>query len=148
MARKEMTYRVTDEGRDDGKAFFIREMPAEKAEWWAIRAMLAMGKNGIELPSGIEQAGFAAIASWGINLVLRLPPADAKELLDEMFTCIECIPQPAKPELRRALVESDIEDVGTRFKLRIAVFNLHADFLKAVGKSILVSKSPETNPTV
>lgn len=54
MARKEIYYTVEDKGRDQGKVFFIREMAASQAEWWAIRAGLAMAKNGVNLPDNFQ----------------------------------------------------------------------------------------------
>lgn len=54
MARKELYYTVEDKGRDNGKKFYIREMSATQAEWWAIRAILAMANNGINLPDNLS----------------------------------------------------------------------------------------------
>jgi hypothetical protein len=137
MARKTLQYKVTDEGRDLGKVFLITEMPATQGERWAIRAFLAMGKNGVELPDDISQSGFAGIASYGLTLIAKLPFDDAEILMEEMFRCVQMMPNPSNPEIVRSLVENDIEEIATRFKLRIAAFKLHADFSKAVGLSTL-----------
>lgn len=135
MARKTAQYRVEDEGRDKGKVFLLREMPATQGERWALRAFLAMAKNGVELPEGASEAGFAGLASYGLSLIGKLPFADADALMDEMFQCVTIIPDPAKTDFARSLVEDDIEEIATRVKLRIAVFKLHADFSKAAAPS-------------
>ncbi len=131
MARKVVQYQVKDAGRDQGKAFLLKEMPASQAEKWALRAFLAMASNGIELPEGVEHTGFAGIAQMGLSMIGKLPYADAEPLLDEMMGCVLYIPSPNNPGVSRALIEDDIEEVATRLKLRVAVFKLHADFSNA-----------------
>jgi len=132
MARKIAQYEVKEAGRDKGKVFILTEMSASQAERWALRALLAVGRSGIDIPEGIEKAGFSAIASFGLNLVMKLPMEDAEILLDEMFACIKVLPDPKRPDLTRPLIEDDIEEVKTRVQLRKAIFDLHVDFLKAV----------------
>lgn len=139
MARKVETIVITEVGRDNGKVFLITEMPASRAEKWALRALLAIGRGGVALPAGIEKMGFAALISCGVNLVTKLPFEEADFLLAEMMTCVQFVPDPSKPQLIRALVEDDIEEVSTRIYLRKKIFELHSDFLKAVGKSTLAS---------
>jgi hypothetical protein len=134
MARKISYYEVTAEGRDKGKLFKLTEMSASQGEHWAVRALLAIGRTGIELPDGIEKAGFSAIASFGLGLIMKLPIEEADILLAEMMQCIQIVPNPQNRELTRALIEDDIEEVKTRVLLRKAVFDLHVDFLKAVGQ--------------
>lgn len=134
MARKTSRFTVTDEGRDKGKVFMLTELPASESERWAIRAFLALAKNGVELPEGIQEAGFAGLASYGLSLIGKLPFEDASVLMDEMFRCVQAVPDPSK-DFARSLVEDDIEEVATRIKLRVAVFKLHADFSKAAARS-------------
>ena len=50
MARTVSNYTVTDEGRDNGKVFVLTEMPASRAESWAMRALLALMAGGVEVP--------------------------------------------------------------------------------------------------
>lgn len=135
MARKTLQYTVSDEGRDHGKVFLLREMAASQAERWAVRAFLAMSRNGVELPDGAAESGFAGLASYGISLIGKLPFEDADVLMGEMFDCVTIIPNPANPNITRNLVEDDIEEIATRIKLRVAVFKLHADFSKAAAPS-------------
>ncbi len=139
MPRKTLTYIVQDEGRDQGKAYLITEMPSSQGERWAIRAFLAMAKGGIELPDGIEQAGMAGIAKVGLGLLLKIPYEEALPLLDEMMGCVQFIPNPGNRSVVRPLIEDDIEDVMTRFKLRKEVFGLHVNFSLPGAKSTLES---------
>ena len=134
MARKVSYYEVLSDGRDKGKLFQLTEMVASQGERWAVRALLAIGRTGIDLPEGIEKAGFSAIASFGLGLIMKLPIEEADILLAEMMQCIQIAPNPQNRELTRALIEDDIEEVKTRVLLRKAVFDLHVDFLKAVGQ--------------
>jgi hypothetical protein len=132
MARKVSYFEVKDEGRDKGKVFELTEMSASAAEQWALRAILAIGRSGVEVPEGIEKAGMSAIAAFGLNLVMKLPMDEANVLMGQMFDCVKVIPDISKRQITRSLIEDDIEEVATRIKLRKAVFDLHVDFLKAV----------------
>jgi hypothetical protein len=137
--RKTLTYTVTDEGRDQGKAYLLTEMPADAAEKWAIRALLAVGRAGIDLPPGIEHEGLATIARLGLEALMRIDFHDAEPLLDEMMACVQIQPNPADARVVRALVIGDIEEIGTIIALRRAVFRLHTGFWPAVSPSTSAS---------
>jgi hypothetical protein len=126
--RKTSTYTETAENRDKGKVFKIEEMSADAAEQWALRAFFAIMNAGIEIPDGIADMGFAGIATAGLKALGAVPYEVAKPLLDEMMDCVQIIPDPAKPNVARALFPGDIEEVATRLKLRKAVFDLHIAF--------------------
>ncbi|MEK7888222.1 hypothetical protein AAB992_13975 [Burkholderia contaminans] len=126
--RKTLTYTVTANGRDKGKVFQLTEMPADAAEKWAIRALLAIGRAGIDLPPGIENEGIAAIARVGLEALMRIDFHDAEPLLDEMIGCVQLQPNPTDPRIVRALTPDDIEEVSTRVALRREVFRLHTGF--------------------
>lgn len=133
MSRKELYYTVESEGRDKGKVFFIKEMAASAAEWWAIRAGLAMAKNGVALPDNFSDMGMAGMAKVGLEMVAKIPPEDAKPLLDELMKCVTAVPDPSNPAVKRPLIDDDTEEVMTRLKLRGEVFKLHVDFFTAVA---------------
>jgi len=124
MARIEKTITIDFEGRDKGKQFFLTEMPAPRAEDWAIRAMMAVSSASPEIPPGALEAGWGVIALLGLHSVLRAPYDMVKPLLDEMMTCVQIV----MPEMTRALVIGDIEEVRTMTYLRDEVFRLHANF--------------------
>ncbi len=122
--------------RDDGKTFIVTEMPADQAERWALRAILALGNAGIEVPENLEEAGFAGLAMLGYQALNRLRFEDAESLLDEMMLCVQYQHAPNQPLQKiYAGEESQIEEVKTRLILRKAVFELHTDFLLAGAKS-------------
>ena len=131
MARKVTTVVIGNAGRDHGKVFKLTEMPATQAEKWAMRAFLAMSRNGIEIPEDIASAGLAGIASIGIKAIGGMNFVDAEPLMDEMFACIAIIPDASKPGVSRGLIEDDIEEVATRLRLRKEIFGLHTDFFSS-----------------
>lgn len=133
MARKEIYHTVETKGRDKGKMFFITEMPASQAEWWAIRAGMAMAKGGVNLPDNFSDLGMAGMAKVGLEMVARIPPEEARPLLDELMSCVQCVPNAADKSIKRQLIESDIEEVSTRLKIRAEVLKLHVDFLTAAA---------------
>jgi hypothetical protein len=135
MARKQETFVPTD-GRDKekGQHYLITEMPALKAERWAVRALLALAHAGVQMPDGAESAGMAAIAHAGLQSLQNLDFEEARPLLDEMWTCVSVIPDPKKnPSIQRPLVMNemegdDIEEITTMWKIREAIFRLHTAF--------------------
>jgi hypothetical protein len=135
MARNTLNYTVTDEGRDKGKTFVLTEMPASRAEAWAMRAILALLANNVELPDGFERLGMAGMAEVGIKALSGLKWDVAEPLLSEMWDCVQIMPDPSKPHVVRPLIEEDVEEITTRVKIRAEVWKLHTGFLKAVAPS-------------
>lgn len=131
MARKELFYTEEGKGRDNGKVFYIKEMSATAAEWWAIRAGLAMAKNGVSLPENFKDLGMAGMAKVSLEMVAKIPPEDARPLLEELMACVQAVPNPDDHSVKRKLVDSDTEEVLTRLKLRAEVLKLHVDFFTA-----------------
>jgi len=140
MARKETTF-VAETGRDLGKQFLITEMPASQAENWAFQVILAVGNAGIEIPEGLASQGMSGLMAIGYMNLLKIPFDAAKPLLDEMMNCVQIIPS---ANIKRKLVEEDIEEVGTRLQLRKATWNLHMDFFLNESKSTSESEAQET----
>jgi hypothetical protein len=135
VARKTLNFTISDEGRDKGKVFVLTEWPAAKAERWAMRALLALMNGGVEIPDGFEHLGMAALAELGIKTLAGLKWEVAEPLLGEMWDAVQFMPDPARPQIVRAVFEGDIEEVATRIALRAEVWKIHADFLKAVVPS-------------
>lgn len=134
-------FRVEDKGRDHGKTFLLTEMSAAQAENWAMRVLFALMKSDVQLPENVTELGMAGLAQFGLRAISGLEWQVAEPLLAEMFTCIKVIPDPTKTHVSRDLVEDDIEEIQTRFKLRMEVFSLHTDFLQAVVPSIFPAGS-------
>lgn len=140
MARKIANHRVTEEGRDNGKLFLITEMSASRAESWAMRVLLALIGSNINVPENFAELGMAGLAELGIKALSGLSWEVAEPLLEEMMECVQIIPDPSKTHVVRPLIESDIEEVKTRLNLRMEVWKLHMDFLRAVVPSISPAK--------
>lgn len=136
MARNTTTYKVVDEGRDLGKVFILTEMPASRAESWAMRVLMALAAGNVELPPGFERSGMSGLAQLGIKAMAGLKWEVAEPLLAEMWECVQMMPDATKPHIVRALIEEDVEEIMTRVKLRAAIWTLHTGFLKAVAPSI------------
>jgi hypothetical protein len=149
MARRQAIIRGTS-GRDKGKAYLITEMPASHAERWAMRAIMAMASSGAEMPDGMEGAGLAGIAAMvagadpetpalamlargALVLFSRVPFDVADQLMVDMFSCVQMIPDPARTDVVRYMVEDDIEEVATRLKLRAELLKLHLGFSSAAA---------------
>lgn len=137
MARKTLDITISDANRDRGKIFVLTEMPASRAESWAMRAGLALFHANVELPPGFDptKLSFAAMAEIGLHVLSGLKWEDAEPLLDEMWSCVQIRPDPMKPNIVRNLIEEDIEEIGTRLRLRTEVWKLHTDFLSAAFPS-------------
>lgn len=134
MARKVQFHSVTSEGRDKGKRFVITEMPALKAERWAMRALIAMAKSGVQMPEDAIGGGMAVIAMAGFQaLQAGIQFEDIAPLMDEMMDCVQIMPDPKNPEVIRPLLLSgiegdDVEEILTLLEIRERVFAIHTDF--------------------
>lgn len=142
MARTKQNYKIQEEGRDFGKVFVLTEMPASRAEAWAMRSLLALMEGNIDVPDGFERLGMAAMAEIGIKGLSRLKWEIAEPLLDEMWSCVQFMPDPAKPQIVRNLIEEDIEEVLTRIRIRAEIWKLHTGFLQAAVKSVSEDSPP------
>ncbi|MGI4814263.1 MAG: hypothetical protein ACRYGG_13170 [Janthinobacterium lividum] len=126
--RKEKTIVVELANRDQGKHFYMKEMSAIRAEKWAARALLALSRSRIDITPDVVAGGLAAIATVGIQALSGLQFHEAEPLMDEMFSCIQFMPNPAQPAVKRPLVEDDIDDVATLTFLRAELIALHVGF--------------------
>ena len=148
MSRRTVDYAVAAEGRDKGKVFRITEMSATQGEMWATRAFLALAQSEVEIPDEIEEMGMAGIATIGMKAFSKVSFKDAKPLLDEMFECVQIVPDSRHPNVVRGLVEDDIEEVGTRLLLRREILHLHLGSFPnaALLKSVMSKGTAGTTP--
>lgn len=137
MARKTARITINNEGRDKGKTFLLTEKPADEAERWAIRALLAMLQSGADISPDIVSGGMASLAAIGLHSLPGVPWETAEPLLAEMFECVgyEHVRGAPLQEIFGGL-NSQIEEVETRLALRVAVIELHMGF-----------SVPENSPT-
>lgn len=141
--RKEKYVTIDAEGRDKGKMFFIKEMPASQAERWAFRAFQALARTGADLPDTVAGSGMAGIAVVGLKALGTMPYLEAVELMEEMFSCIRIVRDKNHPETAFPLMEEDIDEISTRLFLRGEVFELHTGFSFA-GEKPSSTSTPAT----
>lgn len=146
MARKTIDFTVTTEGRDLGKVFRIVEMPASQSERWGLRTMNAMSKALGGFPPGLLASGMQGLTAVGISAFARAHWDEIEPLMNEMFTCIQIVPNPANPGVVRPLIEDDVEEVSTRVLLRQEVLDLHLGFFKAAVSWILTAAQQALQP--
>lgn len=147
MARRTEDVIIDLEGRDKGRMFRITEMPADQAEWWAMRAWMALSKAGVVIPDSDAEQGMWAVAAAGIPALSRLSPMEAKPLLDEMWECVKFIPDPTHPLVgNRTPMAQDIEEIATRMLLRMKVLQLHIGFSPTGGPSNSAGTMAGTSP--
>jgi hypothetical protein len=145
VARKEITVTIEADNRDQGKMFYIRELSATKAERWAARALLALARSGVDVPPDIASSGLAGVAAFGIRAFAGVAFADAEPLMAEMLTCCQIIPDPSRPQVRRAMIEDDVEEISTLLRLREEVLSLHLGFSLRDYRSTLTAPAPMTD---
>lgn len=147
--RKELVLVIpaAEGNRDSGKQFVIREMSARRAEKWAMRALMAAMRGGVQLPSGVAidpTLGMQGIVVSGLMSMAggSLVFDEIEPLLDEMMECVHIRPEPRNPMVERPLIDDDVEEVGTLLLLRQEVLQLHMGFLKAGSQSKSTSEKP------
>ena len=133
--RRRETIIIEADNRDHGKQFIITEMNALPTEKWALRALLAFGKSGAKLPKGFENGATVALSNTAETLgeeilesLLKLDYDTIEPLLAELLTCVQ-IKMPKMTVPRPLLINgTDIEEVSTLLRLRMAVLNIHRVF--------------------
>lgn len=153
MARRSKVVTIEAEGRDKGKQFRITEMPADAAERWAIRCLLAFANAGAKIPEeklmrGLEgmQATANSLLIQGVRSLAGLAYRDAEALLAEMLACVAFKPgNDSIPEMAGTSMMSQIEEVKTLLTLRYEVLELHLGFSPGAALSNLTgSPTPAT----
>lgn len=155
MRRKATIAIPLEEGnRDGGKQFLLTELPADQAERWALRMLLAIAHAGGTLPDGALNGGMAGVAATvqgSLAVALRamagLRFEDTEPLLAIMFSCVQFQPVlesgellPPQPIVVGA--NSQIEEVSTRMRLRWEVLQLHLNFSLSEYLSSTASARP------
>lgn len=132
MARKTTRLTIESEGRDKGKTFIITELPALDIERWTVRLVLALGKNGVNLPGVQADSGFAGIAGVLWALVAQVSPDEAESLMATMLAGLKI----DEGRITRDLVADDIEEPETLLQIRMAWVDLHSGFFAKGGRLI------------
>lgn len=154
MPRQTKRVTITAAGRDKGKTFELREMPADQGERWFNRALLAIANAGGKLPEGALESGAAGFElSWRNVLVVGLLAAkglqwrEVEPLLAEMVPLIQFAPNVPQAPLQPIFPgeDSQIEEVTTWYTLRYELLQLHLGFSLA-GVLSTTGFAPETPP--
>ena len=129
MARKEIEIKIED-GRDAGKVFKITELPAVQMDKWATRALLLLGKAGMNI---------SVLNSMKVEDILAaLSKADYNEteqLLQVMLESCSFQKDGVSVAMKGAMVDSVIEEWTTVFRLRIEAIKLNLGFLEQDAES-------------
>jgi len=136
MARKQIDITLDESaGRDAGKTFRIVEMPASRAEEWAVKALLALAGGGnVE---GLDPSqGVAGLAKAGIKALSGLTWEKAEPLFRELMTCVSIVSKEnptATARLTPETMDAQVEEVSTLLRLRMEALKLHVGFLQDGG---------------
>lgn len=154
MPRKTKRVAIHEEGRDRGKTFELKEMPADQGERWATRAVLAIANAGAKLPEGaLDAGGLAGLEiTWrnvlvvGMQAMQGLTDAAVRPLLEELKPCITFIPPvhgaPAQPIFPGE--DSQVEEIRTWYTLYFEYVQLLVGF-SLVGAVSTTGTSPDTS---
>lgn len=133
MARRTKVVTIdAEKGRDHGKTFLVTEMPADAAEWWAIRALQGILGANPDFDIDIFSAPLAKIAGFAFVGLARIPAEQLKPLMDEMKGCVSVLLPDGKTT--RALLPNDVEDFITWVELRKEVFEVLTGFSVGGGE--------------
>lgn len=136
MARRIREYTVTGVNRDQGKTFRLTELSADQGERWAVRFALALAHGGSNIPREVLEAGMSGLASTWPNFIATglvslqgVEAATIIPLLDEMIECVQYLPPSGlPPQSIFPGINSQIEEVSTRARLRFELIELHLGF--------------------
>ena len=132
MARKESIF-IAESGRDVGKKFHITEMSATQAEAWAIKALLAIGNSGIDIPEGLIDQGMAGLVAISYMNLLKIPFKVAEPLLEEMMSCVKIMPSDSS-NIKRNLFNFSGSDRFFSIKLKLKLEEKRMELLKTILK--------------
>lgn len=129
MPRKILDVPITEDGRDKGKLFRINEADALTTWKWGYRAVLAMIKNGAEIPDEIAKMGIIGFIAVGPHMLRGVDWRDLEPLLDELLPLLEIFPVPTdKSVVRKLIPHVDIEEPSTYQLLVAEILRLHVGF--------------------
>lgn len=128
------------EGADAGKVFVIQKMSLEVGDTWANRVALALFKSGVDIAGLIpmDENGkpvfrgmidMVGIVNVALKALGGVDEEVAQALLKQVLTNVK-IRLPNGTE-RTAIMDTDITDIGTLWKLRIEAIKVNLDFLTA-----------------
>lgn len=124
-------------GEDTGKQFELSRMSSLKAHNWAVRALLALSRAGVPMPDEKQliNMGMAAMYIFGFQSLGKVEMSEADALLAQLRGCAKIIPDPVgKPEMKRNIMEGDVDEWMTYFLLEKEVFEFHTGFFARAAR--------------
>jgi len=121
---------VIDSGRDLGKRFHITEMDSWKWARWMDRAIFAISKNGGSISPEVMDDGLQGLIVFGLQSLTCMDFEQAEPLIKELMECVQIKPDPTRIDFVRpgGLLDGDIEDYKTYWRLRREVLEVHLGF--------------------
>lgn len=119
---------LPQDNRDRNKRFIITEMPAYQLEWFAARALMALGTSGINVPQEIADLGAVGLLILGYQTFLNANPEAVRPLKDEMMMCVSEVKPGTVSEIQRGWDPSLVEEISTLKLLREKWLQLHTGF--------------------
>jgi len=133
--RKEITWQVDDNNRDNGKEFVITEMSAWDAEELAEDIMRCMSQGGyFDIQPEVIQMGVAGLATIGLSVIASADRETARMLGQRLLESVDMVITHDGKQSRRKVKDIDFEEVSTIRQIKDKVMHLNFDFLTiAVG---------------
>jgi len=135
MARKEISFIVEDDNRDNGKEFIITEMSAWDADELAQDLFRSMGESGFSgIPADVIAMGCAGLATLGLNVISAASPEVARKLRDRLMSTVQIVITHEGSRQVRTVKPVDFEEVSTIRQVMDKVFKVNFDFLTIAGE--------------
>lgn len=119
--------------------FVISKMPLIQGDRWANRVALALCRGGVDVSgflggrtdlSDIKgMIDIVGITNTALKALGGIDDAEAQSLLDELLNYIKV--KLSDGSTRSIVIESDVKDIQTLWKLRIEAIKINLDFLMA-----------------
>ena len=118
--------------------FVISKMPLIQGDRWANRVALALCRGGVDVSGFMGGADLSdvkgmidivGITNTALKALGGIADEEAQSLLDELLNYIKV--KLSDGSTRSVVLESDVKDIQTLWKLRIEAIKINLDFLVA-----------------
>lgn len=119
--------------------FVISKMPLIQGDRWANRVALALCRGGVDVSGFLGGStdlsdikgmiDIVGITNTALKALGGIDDAEAQSLLDELLNYIKV--KLSDGSTRSVVIESDVKDIQTLWKLRIEAIKINLDFLMA-----------------
>jgi len=117
-------------GRDNGKQFYIEEIPPRDLAGYVLRLVSALRVESYEwLIDQVRSAGDVVPIDVVMNILQGSDPRAVHALMNELLDgFVRVSPDPQHPGVKRALLPDDIREMQTLGDVLIALGRMHFDF--------------------